>query len=403
MSAPRTIPLFAACLLVAGCLEPGPDPRTTRWAEVDPDLRVENTVEGAWASDDAWRVEEVLSLGAEPGELDQFGDISGIDVDRDGNVYVADKQAQEIRVFDASGVPVRTIGQAGAGPGEFGGNIGGVFVIGDELVVPDVANQRISRFGLDGVFIGSERVSADRGVPLRWDVADGRLVAQRRTVVPGDEEVTSGDRIVSLTQPEDTLLMLPQGQTVQITGGIPQIRQFEAEPVWDSTYDGRLVTAMRDEWRFEARGRDGAIQWVATLPHSRDRVSNADRESVRESLRTMYDRQGVPPEARDAVVRRMEFAEYLPALTSVTFGPEGSLWVQQFVAPSNASGERTRVLAEDMGSTRWSVFDASGVYLGDVSFPVDFEPVQAVEDRFYGIGHDEFDVQSVKAYRVVTQ
>ncbi len=364
---------------------------------------VENAGSGAWGADDAWRLEEVMAAGTGSGSERPFGDVSGLDVDEAGNVYVADKLAQEIRVFDGAGNPLRTIGRAGSGPGEFGGNIGGVFVIGQELIVPDVANQRVSRFALSGTFIDSRRVSAEAGVPIRWDVADGRLVAQRRRVVPGDRDVVEGDRIVSLTPPEDTLVLLPPGQAVQITGEGPIIRQFHPEPVWDSTYDGRLVIAMTDEWRFVVRDAGGRVEWVATRPMETARTSSADRDAVRTSLREMYTRQGIPAAAREAVIDRMEFADRLPALTSVIFGPNDSLWVRHFVAPSTSERGRTRVLVEEMGSTDWSVFDATGHYLGDVSFPTDFTPVQVVDDRFYGVVFNEHDVQSVRSYRVVTE
>lgn len=367
---------------------------------------VANPTDGTWTADDAWTVEEVFSVGTlDAEEAYQFGQISGVDVDADGNVYVADVQAQNVRVFDASGTYLRTIGQPGSGPGEFGRNLAGVFVVDGGVLVPDLSNQRLSRFGLDGTFISSERVDMGRGIPIRWDVTSrGRLVAQRRLVVPGDSVASVGDAIVTLAaegETVDTVATLGMGQSVQITGGIPKIRQFEPDPVWDAAPDGRLVTAMNSAWRFEVYGADRTLERVVSRPFERKPVTERDKQAVRGGLREMYRTQGVPPQAYEALISAMEFADYFPAFASVAFGPAGSLWVQNLLSDDELSAQGATVAVLDMGSTEWGVFDADGRYLGTVAFPGTFQPVRVIGDRFFGIARDDFDVQSLKVYRVV--
>ena len=125
-------------IVVAGVACRQPEPPSDVWATagVDESRIVANEREGAWTQGDAWRVEEVLVLGGSLTDDVQFGDISGVEVDGDGNVYVADKLAQQILIFRADGSSAGSIGGPGQGPGEFGANIGGVFRIADELVVP---------------------------------------------------------------------------------------------------------------------------------------------------------------------------------------------------------------------------------------------------------------------------
>ncbi|MGH7504527.1 MAG: 6-bladed beta-propeller [Longimicrobiales bacterium] len=60
-----------------------------------------------------------LRIGAVEGEpYEIFGDVRGIEVDADGNIYILDYQASEVRAFDASGAFLRTLTRKGAGPGE---------------------------------------------------------------------------------------------------------------------------------------------------------------------------------------------------------------------------------------------------------------------------------------------
>ncbi|MCP4293906.1 MAG: 6-bladed beta-propeller [bacterium] len=62
-----------------------------------------------------------------------FGVISGLDVDEQGRVYVADRQLTEIKSFSASGEYLGVIGREGEGPGEYR-RIGHVFIAGPDQI-----------------------------------------------------------------------------------------------------------------------------------------------------------------------------------------------------------------------------------------------------------------------------
>lgn len=65
-------------------------------------------------------LDEVWRLGGDTDNEDEFfGVIGDILVDEDNNVYILDSQLTEVRVFDAEGGFLRTVGREGEGPGEF--------------------------------------------------------------------------------------------------------------------------------------------------------------------------------------------------------------------------------------------------------------------------------------------
>ncbi len=59
------------------------------------------------------RLELVATI--DPDEAEPFLNVSSLALDEDGNVYVLDQVARNIRVSDSTGAPVRTIGREGAG------------------------------------------------------------------------------------------------------------------------------------------------------------------------------------------------------------------------------------------------------------------------------------------------
>ncbi|MDE2761959.1 MAG: 6-bladed beta-propeller [Gemmatimonadota bacterium] len=87
--------------------------------EIIGDTTVVRTLSGS-----VWEGGAALVPEVSIGELDGpeellFGGIRSIAVDDDHNVYVFDRQAQHVRVFDPDGVYLETLGRPGEGPGEF--------------------------------------------------------------------------------------------------------------------------------------------------------------------------------------------------------------------------------------------------------------------------------------------
>lgn len=370
---------------------------------------VQNPAQGLWGEGEAWTVEEVLSVGSLDGDVAfQFGQISGVDVDADGNLYIADMRAQEIRVFDAAGAHLRTIGRPGGGPGELGNAVTGVYIVAGEVVVPDLGNVRVSRYHLDGTFIESQQIDLAKGIPTRLDItANGYLVAQYRNLNPSpDAAAPAGDPIVTLAlpgQPTDTLAVLPPGTAVQIRDGQARITIFGAEPAWDANVEGRLVTGMSDDWRLYVWGSGGALERIITRPHQPRPLASRDQQSIRDGLREAYRAMGLSGPALETVLSQMEFAAQYPAFFTLALGPSGSVWAQHVRTATDLASADGTFDIQDLGSTTWSVFDAEGRYLGDITFPGKYQPLSAIGDRFYGIARDELDVQSLKVYRVVTR
>ena len=102
------------------------------------------------ASVPTWSLRETVRIGNGDEGPTSFSWIKGLDEDASGHVYVYEQSTQDIRVFDANGQHLRTIGRRGSGPGELRNAEGIVFASDGALWVRDAANGRFSRFDREG-------------------------------------------------------------------------------------------------------------------------------------------------------------------------------------------------------------------------------------------------------------
>ena len=402
---------LGACslILVAAAAACGADPETGAVSVVDSAgvALVMNTGTGIWRSGEGWTVEEVRSLGAAEGDPDyEFGMIGGLDVDPDGRILVADLQARAIRVYAPDGTFERSIGSAGSGPGELGLAIAGPFLVEREVWVPDLENQRVTRFSPEGELQGSFRLDFTVGIPIRWDELPGDLLLAQLRATSRTEPTAapSGDPVVSLAADgsvQDTILVLPPGESFQMSGGQVQVRLFASEPIWDADDDGRIVSGRSDEYRIEVRDREGELRRVVSRPFERRPVTARDQEVILAAVKDAARQQGVPEEAIETVFAGVAFADFYPNFASLLAGPDGTIWVQAIRTGTDIAADGADFDVQDLGSSEWDVFDGDGRYLGVVSFGVRFQPLRVIGDRFYGVARDELGVQAVSVYQLV--
>lgn len=372
---------------------------------------VHNTATPIWRSGDEWTVTEDLKIGTVAGEPEyQFGLLAFVEVTDDGTMYAMDIQAQEAKAYDVNGNYLRTIGGPGGGPGEIGQ--GAVFIFDDGqggLIIPDLGNQRVNRYTQDGEPLGSFPIALQAGIPTRWGVdPSGRLFAQLRGLnVQGIAALEEGDPIAvydTTGAVVDTIAMLPKGQTL---AGATQEQfsmvLFAPEPVWDLAPDGSVYYALNNQYRVMVNNPDGVLTRIITREVAPKPVEESDRNAILQTLREQYAQFGVPPAQMEQIMQGIGFADFYPAFGQVFLGPEGTLWVQRIrSARDMAEGaeEGVEFDAQDIGSPEWEVLDSEGRYMGVVTLPDRFQPVNVQGDQIYGVWRDELDVQYIMRLQV---
>jgi hypothetical protein len=415
-SAVFTVLLFAA---VSGCGDAdvragGPIVEDSAGVRI-----ITNPGAGVWDASEGWRLEEELRVGVDSGDAElQFGMVAGVDADEEGRIYVLDSQARRIRVFDGNGRLIRAFGRSGEGPGELSQALsqppGGLFVDGTGAVaVPDLGNQRLSRFSPEGEVLESPRIALEHGIPVIWARAGDRTIHYqvRRMDMAGAGGAPTPDG-----QPEDEILRLaagasepepvasfPSGETITMTaGGLPEMRIFAPETVWTVLDDGRIVTGSNAEYSLMIHDRDGEPRAILRRAVERRPVTERDEANLRGVFERAWDEAGVPGQMIGQLMGNLHFEPFWPALAYLISGPDGTIWVQR-IDRDAVTEELTMddLQAGRFGSPEWDVFDPEGTYLGVVEMPAGVVPMRFEGDHLYGVHRDELDVQRVVRLRLV--
>lgn len=132
-------------------------------------------------------LKEDFSIGEGEQEEEMFSEMTAVEVDKKGNIYILDRKESMIKVFDSKGKYVRTIGKKGQGPGEVNQPVGIRITPNNELLVEDVFNQRLAVFALDGKFL--KNVSTAKALGLAGIAVDsqGNIIGQQ--VVPSENKL----------------------------------------------------------------------------------------------------------------------------------------------------------------------------------------------------------------------
>lgn len=350
---------------------------------------VKNPEQGVWKRGEEWTLAEDLRIGSmdQPGPA-LFGEVVAVEADPLGRVWVLDRQARELRVFDAGGAHVRSIGREGGGPGEFKDPIGLAWAPDGQLWVADPSNARFSVFDTAGRYLASHprRVA---GYSMPWNGGfdrEGRLY-EVAPVGSGDDFRSAVLRFDAAMQPADTLL-LPRVESRQFElttpGGGMMAVSVPFSPGVAVAVDPRgfVWTGTTDRWRLHQQSPAGDTVRVVERAAEALPVTAADRQEAIAGLEGFTRQGGRIDESR--------IPRHKPAFLDVTVAPDGHLWVR----PTLPAGER---------GAAFDVFDPEGRYLGRVRLPGGMSrwpPAIVRGDAVLGMAHDSLDVAYVVRARI---
>jgi 6-bladed beta-propeller len=366
---------LALGLLVAACA--GGETSSTWRGTIDtlPNGAVVVRNEGGqvWDSTTAWRLVEDLRIGTAAEGPQSFSTIAGLEVDGGGRIYVIDRQAQEVRVFDSTGAFVRRIGRPGRGPGEFVGANGLAWGPRGRLWVVDQQGERYTLFDTTGRLVEDHprqllfyawtwRGAADTAGRLHEDYSKRGTSGPVNVLLRFNGAFTSADTFPLPRYDVRTYFEFSKGASRMFTS-IPYAPALH----WRVDRRGYLWFGVSDAYRIVQRGLEGDTVRIIERAVAPVAVKNEEEDSA---VARIVEQVG--PET---TVDRSRIPDVKPAFDEFWLDDGGRVYVLAAIP----QGAQRRVL---------DVFDARGRYLGRVTVPfafLSYQPVVIRRDRFYTV------------------
>lgn len=356
---------------------------------------VTNTAEPLWPTGGGWEVVEELRVGtADEVGPELFGQIASFEVDRQGRIYVLESQLQELRVFDADGSHIRTIGRRGGGPGEFAQAVMVKLAPDGRLWVVDPQNNRISFFDSAGTLLGSRPTPGgfiiipwpggfdDAGnyyTPI-WVTSEGGATSRfRRALERYDADFQLRDTIQPPRPPDRgdwSFVVRSEGGSLR--AGIPFTPAFN----WRLHRSGTLWALDAADYHLFRLDPSGDTLRSITRGFEPYPVTEADIEAAIAQLDWFV--------AQGGEVERDRIPSTKPPALTFFFDDRDNIYVVRVTTLE----DEWRLL---------DVFDAEGRYLGEIRLPFRIRrPYPIVRgSTMWAVTTDELDVPYIVRARIV--
>jgi hypothetical protein len=350
--------------------------------------------------------------------LAQLSAVSDLALDPDGSLYLSDFRFPAVLQLEANGTLRRTIGRAGAGPGEFR-SVLKLGVCRDSLWVVDPSQVRVTLFPRAGRGVstipfgayartvrGSNWPQSRLGVPVAL-LPDGGILVQENIPVSNDPAdglsrtlLLRTDRALGV---RDTLARLPKPHSVMVfvydDGESHYIQPFSDDAMYAVSSDGGvLVTVSRgastqpEEHEFQvAIRRDGARSLFRTISYQPDPLPSRVVDSAVRALATPRDYEGPPlPITADSIRRRLFRPAFYPPVEQVGVGRDGTVWLKIRFGDDRPPA----------GMAEWLMLSPRGFPMARVAIPASFRLLEVDGEKLYGVEGDPADVPSLVRYVV---
>ena len=301
-----------------------------------------------------WTITEIRRLGGADTGAASFTEASAwsVGTDRQGLIYVLDRQNFQVAVFDSSGDVIRTLGRKGGGPGEFQFPGSLTVTAEGEVNVFDFGKQALVRFAPDGSLApqfplqpygfptGQIEISGDTLVmviPTGGGENEKFRVQNLRIVSPRDSVTTARDSVPT------------PGMTMFKCVGLNIPPPFASDLAWTS--NGRLV-AVTTRVPYTINFFEGR-RLISSLRRGKAPVT-ATTEHVRklypEGMTVQFGGGGKCTVDAEDIIAKLGAGGDVPFIRAIAFGPDGSIWVERYTFKNEPR--------------KLDVFAADGRYLG---------------------------------------
>ena len=344
----------------------------------------------------------VCTLGEEPtfrvgqdesDEATWFSTIRGLRRLSDGAVAVVDRTSAEIRIFDADGRHVRSMGRRGEGPAEFRSAWKLWALPGDTLWAGDYRPWRYNVFTRDGEWLRAVQMNPIYGNPSRrGGVLDNGVsinIVERR---PVPQDFRTPDTVVVEAHGREGERLAVLGRILHETRGETGMYQlFTASAVVEAG-GSTIALGRTSEPEIRMLNEEMQLRRVMRWTVADREVRGADVRAWRDNYirsRGGRDSPNWRPSDEDVVSDDVPAADEFPAFSSARIGRDGRVWVLPYRRPR---GERVR----------WMGFEPDGEFLCHLEHSHSgLTLYEFGADYWLGVQADELGIETVVVFRLI--
>lgn len=241
-----------------------------------------------------------------------FFNASGVAVDSDDRIYVADSGNYRIQRFTPNGSFSATIGRAGQGPGEFQ-DLWEILISGERLWAYDAGRARFAVFDMEGAYQGESDVRTDFPFIHRTQGrADG-------TAILAYEDSSTQPRALIIERIDARGLPLHEYARLELSDPFVEASGQYAlgvapEPTFAASDEGPIYVTGAGDYRVVAFAPDGEQLWAIDVDWPRRPVDEAITADA-------IERNDLPATAD------VQWPELLPAIAWIGVDGHGNLYV----------------------------------------------------------------------------
>lgn len=280
--------------------------------------------------------------------------------DNEGNIYICDFRANNIKKFSASGKFIKIIGREGQGPREFSWPFFTTFAK-DRLVVWDMRNRRLCALSPDGEYIKAVNISFDMGIPQNMrSLPNGDIVIEKERIFYGEPNKPQECTIEILSpdlEHKKTIYSheVWKNKFVRLEGGGGNVPQpFSSLVYWDVTPEGKIIIGFSKKYEIEIYNSDK--EKISSFTHSYEpvKVTEEDKKVHFSGMAFSGGDGVVSRKVPDYVRKNTTFPKFKPAFWNIMVDSEGNILVFTY-----------RENREEM-SRYFDAFDSEGNFIANV-------------------------------------
>lgn len=340
---------------------------------------------------------ETWSFGSGADPAVPLAGVRGVIPIGDSLVAIANAQQAEILVVHRNGELVRRFGGRGEGPGEYRFMWYPWLASPDTIVVFDPSLRRVTLTHVSGevtkvdqLIAVANQAPADVGTAMvSGRFSDGSYLITPNQLLPADRgmpgvSVRSITRYDPVRERLDTIASLPFVETNEGASGNAEVFTF-APVAMSIVHDNMLITGLPTSFQFEVRTLTGDL--IRSVRRSWTGVAVSEHHIAAHQAASPQH-PGESEQARRERLAAIQYRDSFPAFERFAFASQdGDVWIPHYPLPGSPT-------------SRWSVFDNTGLWIKDVVVPRDVRLRAASGDEVFAVRTDTLGVESVVVYTV---